>query len=153
MSFSIAVQQQDFDVGREYDELISGDSAAGAVVFFVGRVRDTNYYARDVKSMLLEHYPGMTEKVLQQILDEAKARWELIAARIVHRVGELHVSDQIVFVGVTSMHREHAFQAAEFLMDFLKTQAPFWKKELTGQGALWVEENSKDVSASLRWNK
>ena len=152
MSFSIAVQEQDFDVGREYDELISGDSAAGAVVFFVGRVRDTNY-ARDVKSMSLEHYPGMTEKVLQQILDEAKARWKLIAARIVHRVGELHVSDQIVFVGVTSMHREHAFQAAEFLMDFLKTQAPFWKKELTGQGALWVEENSEDVNASLRWNE
>ena len=152
MSFSIAVQQQDFDVGREYDELISGDSAAGAVVFFIGRVRDTNY-ARDVKSISLEHYPGMTEKVLQQILDEAKARWELIAARIVHRVGELHVSDQIVFVGVTSVHREHAFAAAEFLMDFLKTQAPFWKKELTGQGALWIEENSKDVNASLRWNE
>ncbi|PUA29767.1 MAG: molybdenum cofactor biosynthesis protein MoaE [Cellvibrio sp. 79] len=152
MAFSIAVQEQDFDVGREYGELIFGDTAAGAVVFFVGRVRDTNY-ARDVKSMSLEHYPGMTEKILQQILDEAKSRWKLIAARIVHRVGELHVSDQIVFVGVTSVHREHAFQAAEFLMDFLKTQAPFWKKELTGQGALWVEENSKDVGASLRWNK
>jgi molybdopterin synthase catalytic subunit len=152
MSFSIAVQEQDFDVGREYDALISGDTAAGAVVFFVGRVRDINY-AHAVKSMSLEHYPGMTEKVLQRILDEARARWELIAARVVHRVGELQVSDQIVFIGVTSVHREHAFQAAEFLMDFLKTQAPFWKKESTGQGALWVVENSKDVDASLRWEK
>ena len=152
MSFSIAVQTQDFNVGHEYDELIADDTAAGAVVFFVGRVRDMNH-ARDVKSMSLEHYPGMTENILQQILDEAKTRWELIAARIVHRVGELLVGDQIVFVGVTSAHREHAFQAAEFLMDFLKTRAPFWKKELTGQGALWIEENSKDVGASLRWTK
>lgn len=152
MSFSVVVQAQDFDVGREYSELISGDSAAGAVVFFVGRVRDTSY-SRDVKSMSLEHYPGMTENILQKIMDEAKLRWELIAARIVHRVGELHASDQIVFVGVTSTHREHAFQAAEFLMDFLKTRAPFWKKELTNQGALWVGENTKDVDASLRWKK
>lgn len=150
MSFSIAVQTQDFDIGREYAELIAGDTAAGAVVFFVGRVRDMNH-ARDVKSMSLEHYPGMTEKILQQILDEAKGRWNLIATRIVHRVGELHVGEQIVFVGVTSVHREHAFQAAEFLMDFLKTQAPFWKKELTIQGAVWVEENVKDIDASKRW--
>lgn len=150
MSFSITVQAQDFDIGREYAELIAGDTAAGAVVFFVGRVRDMNH-ARDVKSMSLEHYPGMTENVLQKILDEAKARWKLIAARIVHRVGELHVGDQIVFVGVTSAHREHAFQAAEFLMDFLKTQAPFWKKEITNQGCVWVEENVKDLDASQRW--
>jgi molybdopterin synthase catalytic subunit len=150
MSFSIAVQAQDFDVGREYAELVAGDTAAGAVVFFVGRVRDMNH-AREVKSLSLEHYPGMTENILRNILDEAKTRWELIAARIVHRVGELQLGDQIVFVGVTSAHREHAFQAAEFLMDFLKTQAPFWKKELTTQGALWVEANVKDVDASQRW--
>ncbi|WP_331352525.1 molybdopterin synthase catalytic subunit MoaE [Cellvibrio sp. UBA7671] len=150
MSFSIAVQTQDFDIGHEYAELVAGDTAVGAVVFFVGRVRDMNH-ARDVKSMSLEHYPGMTENILQNILDEAKARWELIAAHIVHRVGELQVGDQIVFVGVTSAHREHAFQAAEFLMDFLKTQAPFWKKELTTQGSVWVEENVKDVDASKRW--
>lgn len=150
MSFSIAVQTQDFDVGHEYAELIAGDTAAGAVVFFVGRVRDMNH-ARDVKSMSLEHYPGMTENILQQILNEAKKRWELIAARVVHRVGELYVGDQIVFVGVTSAHREHAFQAAEFLMDFLKTQAPFWKREITTQGAVWVEENDKDVNVSQRW--
>lgn len=150
MSFSITVQTQDFDVGREYAELIAGNTSAGAVVFFVGRVRDMNH-ARDVSGMSLEHYPGMTENVLQQILNEAKKRWELIAARIVHRVGELHVGDQIVFVGVTSAHREHAFQSAEFLMDFLKTQAPFWKKEVTSQGVVWVEENVKDVVAIRRW--
>lgn len=150
MAFSISVQTQDFDVGREYAELVAGDTAAGAVVFFVGRVRDMNY-ARDVKSMTLEHYPGMTENILQQIVDEAKARWDLIALRVVHRVGELHVGNQIVFVGVVSAHREHAFQAAEFLMDFLKTRAPFWKKEITNQGAVWVGENVKDIDASQRW--
>lgn len=150
MSFSIAVQTQDFDVGREYAELVAGDTAAGAVVFFVGRVRDMNH-ARSVSSMSLEHYPGMTENILQQILDEAKVRWNLIATRIVHRVGELHLGEQIVFVGVTSAHREHAFQAAEFLMDFLKTQAPFWKKELTTQGSVWVEGDIKDTDASQRW--
>lgn len=150
MSFTIAIQTCDFDVGQEYSELIAGDSAAGAVVFFVGRVRDTSH-SRDVKSMSLEHYPGMTEHILQQIMDEAKLRWELIAARIVHRVGELHASDQIVFVGVTSAHREYAFRAAEFLMDFLKTRAPFWKKELTNQGSFWVEENIKDRDAGLLW--
>jgi molybdopterin synthase catalytic subunit len=150
MSFSIAVQTQDFDVGREYTELIAGDTASGAVVFFVGRVRDMNH-TRDITNMSLEHYPGMTETILQQILDEAKERWELIAARIVHRVGDLQVGEQIVFVGVTSAHRGHAFQAAEFLMDFLKTRAPFWKKEMTNQGVVWVDENVKDVDASRRW--
>lgn len=152
MSFSINIQTQDFDVGREYAELITSDITAGAVVFFVGRVRDMNH-ARNVKSMSLEHYPGMTENILQEILDEAKGRWELISARIVHRVGELQLGDQIVFVGVTSVHREHAFQAAEFLMDFLKTRAPFWKKELTQEeGAVWVEANKKDDEAVGRWN-
>jgi molybdopterin synthase catalytic subunit len=150
MSFSIAVQTQDFDVGCEYANLITGDVESGAVVFFVGRVRDMNH-ARNVEGMSLEHYPGMTENILQQILEEARGRWELIAARIVHRVGELQVGDQIVYVGVTSAHREHAFQAAEFLMDFLKARAPFWKKELTNQGAVWVEENVKDINASQRW--
>jgi molybdopterin synthase catalytic subunit len=151
MSFSIDVQTQDFDVGREYAELIAGDTAAGAVVFFVGRVRDMNH-ARDVKSMSLEHYPGMTENILRNILDEAKTRWELIAARIFHRVGELSVGDQIVFVGVTSAHREHAFQAAEFLMDFLKTRAPFWKKEMGVDGAeRWIEANANDQQRALGW--
>lgn len=152
MSFSIVVQTQDFDVGHEYVELIEGDTTAGAVVFFVGRVRDMNH-ARDVKSMSLEHYPGMTENILQQIMDEAKGRWELMAARIVHRVGELHVGDQIVFVGVTSAHREHAFQATEFLMDFLKTQAPFWKKEVGVDGKeRWVEDKVSDQQRMVRWD-
>lgn len=151
MSFSIAVQAQDFDVGREYAELIANDTTAGAVVFFVGRVRDMNH-ARDVKSMSLEHYPGMTENILQQILDEAKGRWNLIATRIVHRVGELHVGEQIVFVGVTSVHREHAFQAAEFLMDFLKTRAPFWKKEVGVDGDdYWVEASENDQQRAIGW--
>jgi molybdopterin synthase catalytic subunit len=145
------VQTQDFDVGREYTELIAGDSTAGAVVFFVGRVRDINH-ARDVTSMSLEHYPGMTENILRQILDEAKTRWELNAARVIHRVGELHVGGQIVFVGVTSAHREHAFQAAEFLIDFLKTQAPFWKKETGVDGTEhWVEDKDSDQQRMIRW--
>jgi len=151
MPFSIVVQTQDFDVGCEYAELIEDDTAAGAVVFFVGRVREVNC-ARDVKNMSLEHYPGMTENILRQILDEAKGRWELIAARIIHRVGELQVGDQIVFVGVTSAHREHAFQAAEFLMDFLKSRAPFWKKEVDVDGAeRWVEDKVSDQQQMARW--
>lgn len=152
MSFSIAVQTQDFDVGREYAELIASDTTAGAVVFFVGRVRDMNQ-ARSVSSMSLEHYPGMTENILQQILDEAKVRWDLIATRVVHRVGELHLGEQIVFVGVTSAHREHAFQAAEFLMDFLKTRAPFWKKEVDVDGDdCWVEASENDQQRAIGWD-
>lgn len=151
MSFSIAVQTQDFDVGREYAELVAGDTAAGAVVFFVGRVRDMNY-AQQVARMSLEYYPGMTETILQQILDEAKARWQLIAARVVHRVGDLQSGEQIVFVGVSSTHRDHAFQAAEFLMDFLKTRAPFWKKETDMSGTeQWVDANVNDQQRASRW--
>lgn len=151
MSCSIAVQTQDFDVGHEYAELISGDTAAGAVVFFVGRVRAKNH-AREVSSLSLEHYPGMTENILQKIVDEAKARWKLIAVRVVHRVGELNLGDQIVFVGVTSVHRDHAFQAAEFLMDFLKTRAPFWKKEVAVDGGeYWVEASANDQKRAINW--
>lgn len=151
MPFSIAVQQQDFDIGHEYAELIADDTAAGAVVFFVGRVRDIND-GRRVTSLSLEHYPGMTENILQHILNEAKARWELLAARIIHRVGALHLGEQIVFVGVSSVHREHAFQAAEFLMDFLKTQAPFWKKEVGDDGAeQWVAAKASDQQRKRQW--
>lgn len=152
MSFSISVQKNDFDVGQEYSALTAGSAAAGAVVFFVGRVRDFND-GRSVIGLSLEHYPGMTERVLEQLLDEAKQRWQLVSARIVHRVGDLQLGDQIVFVGVSSAHREYAFQAAEFLMDFLKTQAPFWKKELTEVGSIWVGANSKDEKASERWKE
>lgn len=152
MTFSICVQQNDFDVGQEYSALIAGNAAAGAVVFFVGCVRDFND-GRLVAGLSLEHYPGMTEKILEQILSEAKLRWELVSARIIHRVGELRLGDQIVFVGVTSAHREHAFQAAEFLMDFLKTRAPFWKKEITQEGEnVWVEAKNKDGEAAERWD-
>ena len=152
MTFSICVQQNDFDVGQEYSALIAGNAAAGAVVFFVGRVRDFND-GRLVAGLSLEHYPGMTEKILEQILTEAKLRWELVSARIIHRVGELRLGDQIVFVGVTSAHREHAFQAAEFLMDFLKTRAPFWKKEITQEGeTVWVEAKNKAGEAAERWD-
>lgn len=152
MSFSVAVQTEDFDVGKEYAQLIAEDTAAGAVVFFVGRVRDMSYTQR-VTRMSLEHYPGMTENILQQILEEAKKRWELMAARIVHRVGELHGGEQIVFVGVSSSHREQAFQAAEFLMDFLKTRAPFWKKELGANGEeYWVEAKNTDQQRAMRWD-
>ena len=151
MTSSVAVQTHDFDVGREYAELTAHDTAAGAVVFFVGRVRDIND-AQKVKSMSLEHYPGMTENILEKIVDEAKLRWDLLATRIVHRVGELHAGEQIVFVGVSSMHREQAFQAAEFLMDFLKTRAPFWKKEIDAAGdEKWVEAKDIDAQRALRW--
>ncbi|WP_039914138.1 molybdopterin synthase catalytic subunit MoaE [Cellvibrio mixtus] len=151
MAFSIAVQIDDFDVGQEYSDLVANDVSAGAVVFFVGRVRDFND-GKNIASLSLEHYPGMTEKILQQILDEARRRWQLVSARIVHRIGDLQLGDQIVFVGTASAHREHAFQAAEFLMDFLKTSAPFWKKEKSRDGSFgWVESKDKDDKAAKRW--
>lgn len=151
MAFSVNVQNNDFDVGQEYSALIAEDTAAGAVVFFVGRVRDFND-GHSVTGLSLEHYPGMTEKVLEQILDDAKQRWQLVSARIVHRVGNLQLGDQIVFVGASSAHREHAFQAAQFLMDVLKTRAPFWKKEIQQEGRMvWVEGKNKDSEAAGRW--
>nr|WP_324259186.1 molybdopterin synthase catalytic subunit MoaE [Cellvibrio fontiphilus] len=150
MPFSISIQKDDFDVGNEYASLVMNDTHAGAVVFFVGRVREMNQ-SRRVSGLSLEYYSGMTERVLEQILESAKQRWDLLSVRIIHRVGRLQLMDQIVFVGVTSKHREQAFQAAEFLMDFLKTQAPFWKKEITEEGEIWVEANQKDKVASERW--
>jgi molybdopterin synthase catalytic subunit len=149
MKFSVAVQTQDFSIADEYSTLID-DKSIGAVVFFVGLVRDMNL-ARDVVQLRLEHYPGMTEKSLMQILDEARQRWQLQAARIVHRVGDLNLGDQIVYVGVASAHRSDAFLACEFLMDYLKTRAPFWKKELTSEGEIWLEAQVKDEEAAKRW--
>lgn len=146
----ISIQSENFDVGAEYLTLTEGDTSAGAVVTFVGRVRDLNL-GRGVLGLHLEHYPGMTEKSLQLILDEAASRWDILRCKIIHRVGDLHLGDNIVFVGVTSSHREHAFAAAEFLMDYLKTRAPFWKKELTEQGSVWVESQEKDMDAAKRW--
>jgi molybdopterin synthase catalytic subunit len=146
----ISIQVADFDVGDEYKALTEHDTAAGAVVTFVGRVRDLNL-SRDVLGLHLEHYPGMTEKSLQTIVEEAKARWNILRYKIIHRIGNLQLGDNIVFVGVTSAHREDAFHAAEFLMDYLKTRAPFWKKELTSQGSVWVESQEKDAEAAKRW--
>lgn len=153
MGFSISVQAGDFDVNQEYLALVPGDASAGASVFFVGLVRDFSN-GKDIKGMLLEHYPGMTEKILNELLTDARQRWQLLSGRIVHRIGSLNAGEQIVFVGVTSAHREHAFRAAEFLMDYLKTRAPFWKKEFgqTGEGA-WVEAKEADSAAASRWNE
>lgn len=151
MVFSISVQEQDFDVGAEYQQLIEGDTGAGAVVFFVGRVRDMNL-DQSVSGLYLEHYSGMTEKVLNDILTEARQRWDVIAVKIIHRIGQLALGDQIVFVGVASAHRSSAFQAAEFLIDFLKNQAPFWKKELNSRGhSVWLDAQEKDEVSSRRW--
>jgi len=146
----ISIQQEDFDVGAEYKALTENDIASGAVVTFVGRVRDMNL-SRNVTGLHLEHYPGMTEKSLQSIIDEAKSRWSILRYKIIHRIGDLQLGDNIVFVGVTSAHREDAFHVAEFLMDYLKTRAPFWKKEFTTQGSIWIESQEKDAQAAKRW--
>jgi molybdopterin synthase catalytic subunit len=147
----ISIQYEDFDVGAEYKALTQGDLSAGGVVTFVGRVRDLNL-SRDVLGLHLEHYPGMTEKSLQDITDEAKNRWQILRCNIIHRIGDLQLGDNIVFVGVSSAHREDAFQAAEFIMDYLKTRAPFWKKELTRQGSVWIESQEKDTQSAKRWD-
>ncbi|MDA8447147.1 molybdopterin synthase catalytic subunit MoaE [Acidovorax valerianellae] len=146
----VSVQTEDFDVSAELAALRAGDARVGAVCCFVGTVRDRN--AGDaVASMELEHYPGMTEKTIEAMVDEALRRFELFGARVVHRVGLLQPQDQIVLVAVTSAHRGQSFQACEFLMDYLKTQAPFWKKEATPQGARWVDARESDDAALARW--
>ena len=146
----IRVQTQDFDVSRELALLRGEDPRVGAVAAFVGTVRDVNDTAR-VATMTLEHYPGMTEKSLAAIVDDAKARWDIIDALVVHRVGPLRPTEQIVLVGVTSAHRGEAFAACEFIMDYLKTRAPFWKKEETPSGARWVDARTSDDDAAARW--
>lgn len=147
----ISVQEHDFDIATEYEGLCAGNSQDGAVVFFVGRMRDLNI-GLTVSKMTLEHYPGMTEKSLASIVDQAEQRWPINRVRLVHRVGELEPADQIVFVGVSSPHRQAAFAATEFIMDFLKTKAPFWKKENTDQGERWVEARESDVERARHWN-
>ena len=148
---TVRVQTEDFDVGVEIARLRSGRSDVGAVAAFVGLVRDINEGA-DVASMTLEHYPGMTEKALSAIVDQAKGRWDIYDALVIHRIGTLHASDQIVLVAVSGAHRGEAFAACEFIMDYLKTEAPFWKKERTAQGERWVEARSSDDDARARWN-
>ncbi len=146
----VRVQQQDFDVGAEIDALRSGNLRVGAVATFVGTVRDLNEGA-GVASMTLEHYPGMTERALEDICAQARARWEIIDTAVVHRVGPLEPGDRIVLVVVTSAHRGEAFAACEFIIDYLKTRAPFWKKESTPQGERWVEARDADDAAAARW--
>jgi len=147
----VRVQTEDFDVARELATLRAGNRAVGAVAAFIGTVRDVNENT-GVAAMTLEHYPGMTEKALAGIVDAAKARWDIIEALVIHRVGALAPEDQIVLVGVTSAHRREAFAACEFIIDYLKTQAPFWKKEDTAAGARWVEARASDDEAAARWD-
>ncbi|WP_256493242.1 molybdopterin synthase catalytic subunit MoaE [Endozoicomonas sp. SCSIO W0465] len=145
----ISIQVDDFNPGQEYERL-EGNTSSGAIVTFTGTVRDMNL-GDEVGGLFLEHYPGMTEKALQEIIDEAVQRWELQVVRIIHRIGQLHPGDRIVFVGVASAHRKEAFAACEFIMDYLKTRAPFWKKETTPEGDRWVDERGSDQEAADRW--
>ena len=146
----VRVQTEDFDVGRELAALRNADPSIGAVAAFVGTVRDVNADA-SVSSMTLEHYPGMTEKALAEIVADARARWSIAEALVIHRVGPLRPADQIVLVACTSAHRGEAFAACEFIIDYLKTRAPFWKKEETPEGARWVEARASDDDAAARW--
>lgn len=146
----VSIQTEDFDLSAEVARLRAGDTGVGAVAAFVGTVRDVSE-GQGVQRMELEHYPGMTEKSIEAMIDEAARRFRIRAARVIHRVGLLMPADQIVMVAVTSAHRGDAFQACEFLMDYLKTQAPFWKKEHTPDGARWVDARSSDDAALARW--
>lgn len=146
----ISVQQCDFDHSHEYLQLRTKDSECGAIVTFTGVVRDFCHEG-NINGMTLEYYPGMTEKALMDICAEARRRWKLGEIRIIHRVGKLQAKEQIVFIGVTSQHRHNAFAATEFLIDFLKTKAPFWKKEHLTTGERWVEAKVTDTEAANRW--
>ena len=146
----VSIQTADFDAGQEQARLRAGDGRVGAVCTFLGTVRDRNG-GDAVSSMELEHYPGMTEQAIEAMIDQAMARFDIIAARVIHRVGLLQPTEQIVWVGVSSAHRGQSFQACEFLMDYLKTQAPFWKKEQTPTGAHWVDARESDDAALARW--
>lgn len=148
----IRVQAEPFDIAAEQEDLYLGRPQVGALVTFVGLMRDMNAGDR-VDKMTLEHYPGMTEKALTSIAEEAAGRWDLRGIRILHRVGELRPQDPIVLVAVTSAHRGDAFRACELLIDYLKTRAPFWKKETTGDGERWVDARTTDDEAAGRWEQ
>jgi molybdopterin synthase catalytic subunit len=150
MAARVTIQTQDFDVAAEIAALRAQDKRVGAVCSFIGTVRDRND-GQSVSAMELEHYPGMTEQSIEQMIDEAFRRFDIYGARVIHRVGPLQPLDQIVLVVVTSAHRGESFQACEFLMDYLKTQAPFWKKEQTPEGARWVDARVSDDAALARW--
>jgi molybdopterin synthase catalytic subunit len=146
----VRVQSEDFDIGRELDALTRGRRDVGGLASFVGLVRDAND-GHSIQGMTLEHYPGMTEKALEEICAQAHSRWNLIETLVIHRVGALVPGDRIVLVGVASAHRGEAFEACEFIMDYLKTRAPFWKREDTPEGARWVEARQSDDVAAGRW--
>ena len=150
MGSRVSIQTEDFDVGAEIAALRRDDAGVGAVCSFIGTVRDRND-GSPVSAMELEHYPGMTEKAIEQMIDEAHRRFDIRGVRVIHRVGPLKLQDQIVLVAVTSSHRGESFQACEFLMDYLKTQAPFWKKESTPEGERWVDARVADDAALKRW--
>ena len=152
MASIVRVQEQDFDVGAEIRALRLGNPAVGAIASFIGCVRDMNE-GDAVGLMYLEHYPGMTERELEKIAVEARGRWAIFDTLIIHRVGELKPLDQIVFVAVTSAHRGDAFAACEFIMDYLKTKAPFGKREATPHGERWVDARSSDDAAAARWKQ
>ena len=146
----VTIQTEDFDLSTEIAALRAGDARVGAVCSFVGTVRDRNDGSA-VQGLELEHYPGMTERAIEAMIAEARQRFDMLGARVIHRVGLLQPQDQIVLVAVSSAHRAEAFQACEFLMDYLKTQAPFWKKETTPEGAHWVDARVQDDAALARW--
>ena len=148
----ISIQEADFNVQDEMDAFKTDCPKIGAVCCFTGLVREFGDRS-DLTGMFLEHYPGMTEKALQSIIDQANERWPINQVRVIHRVGKLMMSDQIVFVGVSSAHREASFAACEFIMDYLKVDAPFWKKELTTSSDNWVEEKGTDRQRADRWEK
>ena len=149
---TIRIQEKDFDVSTEIAAIRKGDPRVGAVVSFLGTVRDMNEGSQ-VQELTLEHYAGMTEKALQEIVDQAKSRWDIYQSLVIHRIGPLLPEDQIVLVAVTSAHRGEAFAACEFIMDYLKTAAPFWKKENTSEGTRWVDARVTDDTAMARWEK
>lgn len=147
----ISVQKEDFNLQVEYDKLRE-QSSVGAVVTFSGLVRDCNL-GQSVSGLTLEHYPGMTEKCLADIIEQAQQRWDILACKVIHRVGELALQDQIVFVGVASLHRQEAFACCEFIMDYLKTKATFWKKECNDLGeSYWVDARESDTQALGKWS-
>jgi len=150
MAFTVQIQTEDFDLSREVAQLRAAQPAVGAVCSFIGTVRDRNE-GDQVSSLELEHYPGMTEQSIQGMMAEAAERFDILGARVIHRVGLMQPLDQIVLVAVTSAHRGESFQACEFLMDYLKTQAPFWKKEATPGGHRWVDARVSDDKALARW--
>ncbi|CAE6735120.1 molybdenum cofactor biosynthesis protein MoaE [Candidatus Nitrotoga fabula] len=148
---SVSIQESDFDLAAELNTLRSGNSKVGAMVSFVGLVRDFNLN-ETVDSIYLEYYPGMTEKALNKIIAEATERWNLLNVRVIHRIGRLYASDQIVLVATTALHRGEAFAGCEFIIDYLKTAAPFWKKEETGEGSHWLETRETDVQRMEYWH-